>query len=140
MPNSKLYDHAKELLEESNSFLITTIDRNGFPSTIVVSPPVLREGISLFQFYIDGEGSTANNILKNAHGCICCYKEQEYRSLAIKGKFKLVEIEDMETLSPRLSDHAKELNYDYPVLAEFTSVTVKAHGDLKSRTVNVSEL
>lgn len=137
MVNNQIYQQSKQLIEESDSFLISTIDSNGFPSIIVVSPPIFRNRLRRLSFYIDGEGKTADNIRRNQLGCVCCYKEKEYKSLVIKGNFKIVEIENLQELQKELTDHQKNLDYEYPVMAELSAVSIKVHNNLKTKTIQI---
>jgi len=77
----------RKLLEESGSFLLATIDRNGFPNTIVVSKSIARIDFYRLKFYVDGDEKTVKNIQQNAKGNICCYSEKLYESLLLKGMF-----------------------------------------------------
>jgi len=140
MIEKQIHQQSKQLMEESDSFLISTIDRNNFPSIIVVSPPIFRNKLRTLCFYINGDGKTADNIRRNPLGCICCYKEKEHESLSMKGNFRIVEIKDVSSLKGELTDHQKDLDYEYPVMAEFKAMSIKVHNNLKTRTVQVSEM
>lgn len=139
MTEKRIYQQAHELIEGCQSFALSTIDRNGFPYTIIVGPPIQRKGISSFHFYINGDGRSASNITRNELGCVCCHYEAEHQSVAVRGKFKLIEIRDVEAVNQRLVDYQKELDYAFPVIAEFTALSLKVHRDLKTKQLNLSD-
>lgn len=139
MTEKRIYQQASELIESCQSFALSTIDRNGFPYTIIVRPPLMRKGISLFHFYINGDGRSAYNISRNELGCICCYHEANHQSVAVRGKFKLVEITDLAELDGQLADYQRELAYTFPVIAEFTALSLKVHSDLETKQLNLSD-
>ncbi|MFK4566412.1 pyridoxamine 5'-phosphate oxidase family protein [Enterococcus sp. UD-01] len=133
----ELHERILKLLNSSTVFLISTIDKRGFPTVIAVSAPLWREGLLKFQFYLDGNGETAKNIQLNPSGAICCYKEVEHESLLLKGKFSLQPIESADELEPRLSVYQKELAHSEPVLVIFETWTARIHMDKKTKNIIV---
>ncbi|WP_271490489.1 pyridoxamine 5'-phosphate oxidase family protein [Enterococcus sp. 5H] len=130
--DKKVIEHAKELLDLSESFLLTTNDRNGFPNTIVVSKPIVRASFHSLKFYVDGSGQTVDNIGRNNKGNICCYSESGRESLLLKGVFSVEMIEDFKLIEDRLNIYQKELNHQNPVILSFEVYTVKVHSQTKT--------
>ena len=117
----------RKILEESDSFLLSTIDRNGFPNTIVVSKPIVRNDFHSLKFYVDGNGKTVKNIQKNHKGNICCYNEYLYESLLMKGVFSVQFASEFKNLEERVSDYQKLLGHKNPVVLSFKVYTVKIY-------------
>lgn len=130
--DKKIIEHAKELLNTSESFLLSTNDRNGFPNTAVVSKPIVRASFHSLKFYVDGNGSTVKNITRNSKGNVCCYSESGYESLLLKGVFSIERIDDFKLIEERLNKYQKELNHENPVILSFEVYTVKVHSSTKT--------
>lgn len=117
----------RKLLEESDSFLLSTIDRNGFPNTIVVSKPIARIDFYSLKFYVDGDGKTVKNIQQNAKGNICCYNEELYESLLLKGMFSVQSITDFKNIEEQINNYQKLLGHKNPIILSFKVYTAKIH-------------
>lgn len=132
MDIQELSEKAQSMLSESNSFLLSSIDRNGFPGMIVVSSPIIRHGMHNLKFYIDGEGETAHNIQHNDMGSVCCFKEEDHESLLLKGRFSIHEIKDYKIIEDKLIDYQKELKHEYPIILSFETMSMKIHTERKT--------
>ncbi|MBL1227951.1 hypothetical protein IW492_01745 [Enterococcus sp. BWB1-3] len=139
MDIQELSEKAQCMLSEGSSFLLSTIDRNGFPGMIVVSAPIIRHGMYSLKFYIDGEGETAQNVENNSMGSVCCFKEEAKESLLLKGCFTIHEIEDYKVIEDKLAEYQKELNHKYPVIISFETLAVKIHSGRQTRAAELDE-
>ncbi|MDA9472896.1 pyridoxamine 5'-phosphate oxidase family protein [Enterococcus sp. 5H] len=133
----ELHERIVKLLTSSNVFLISTIDKRGFPTVIAVSEPLWREGLLKLQFYLDGNGETIRNIQKNPNGSVCCYEEIRHESLLMKGKFSITPIDSIDSVESKLSPYQKELNHKNPVVVTFDTWTAKIHIDKQTRDIIV---
>lgn len=128
----KLHHQIRYLLENSSTFLISTIDSRDFPTTIVVSPPIKKEGLQHLEFYLNGGGETAQNILKRKKGAVCCYQEAGHSSLVLKGNFTLrkFSLEDQKFLNA----YQDFLQHQDPVIAVFETMICKIHVEGQTRS------
>lgn len=133
----ELHERIVRLLNSSTVFLISTIDKRGFPTVIAVSDSLWREGLLKLQFYLDGNGETVRNIQSNPNGSVCCYEEIKHESLLLKGKFTIEPIESVETIELKLSNYQKELNHSDPVLVTFETWTARIHMDKRTKDIIV---
>lgn len=133
----ELHERIDKLLTSSNVFLISTIDKRGFPTVIAASGPLWREGLLKLQFYLDGNGETVKNIQVNPNGSICCYEEIKHESLLMKGKFSVNPIDSMDIIKPKLTTYQRELNHQNPVVVTFDTWTARIHMDKKTKDIIV---
>ncbi|WP_170924691.1 pyridoxamine 5'-phosphate oxidase family protein [Candidatus Enterococcus clewellii] len=122
-----MIEEIRKLIESSSSFLLSTIDRNGFPNTIVVSKPIARLDFYTLKFYVDGDGGTVKNIKQDSKGNVCCYNEAEHQSLLLKGVFSIHPIDGYTVIEDRLNDYQKLLDHKNPVIVSFDVYTAKVH-------------
>ncbi|MBP1045923.1 pyridoxamine 5'-phosphate oxidase family protein [Enterococcus sp. BWM-S5] len=122
-----MIEEIRKLIENSRSFLLSTVDRNGFPNTIVVSKPIARIDFHTLKFYVDGNGSTVKNIKQSSKGNVICYNEEKHQSLLLKGMFSVHEIEGYKIIEDRLNDYQKFLDHKNPVILSFDVYTAKVH-------------
>jgi len=117
----------RKLIANSNSFLLSTCDRNGFPHTIVVSKPIIRTDFYSLKFYVDGTADIVKNIQENNKGNVCCYNEGKFESLLMKGIFSIHSIEEYLIIKERLNDYQKFLKHENPVILSFEVYGIKIH-------------
>lgn len=122
-----MIEEIRKLIETTSSFLLSTIDRNGFPNTIVVSKPIARLDFYTLKFYVDGDGGTVKNIEQNSKGNVCCYNEEKHQSLLLKGVFSVHPIDGYKVIEERLNDYQKFLDHKNPVIVSFDVYTAKVH-------------
>lgn len=133
----ELHERILALLSSSTVFLIATIDQRGFPNVITVSRPLWREGLLRMRFYIDGDGETVQNILRNPNGSVCCYQEMQYESMSLKGKFTIEPIDSIEEVASSLTDYQRALAHKKPVVLAFETWTAKIHTDKQTKEIIV---
>jgi len=133
----ELHDRINHLLSSSTVFLIASIDYRGFPSVITVSRPLWREGLLKMRFYLDGDGETVQNLLRNPNGAVCCYQELEYESMSLKGKFSVEYLESLKDIEHELSDYQRELKHEKPVIVTFETWTAKIHSEKHTQEIIV---
>lgn len=138
--DQEIITKAKELLSTCDSFLLSTMDRNGFPNTIVVSKPIVRASFYNLKFYVDGEGQTVENILQNKKGNVCCYDEVRHESVLLKGIFSVEDIEEFKLIKDRLNQYQTQLAHKNPVVLSFEVYTVKVHSQTKNYWKDVDTL
>ncbi|MGX7351749.1 hypothetical protein RU97_GL001167 [Enterococcus canis] len=127
------YETMHKLIQISQTFLISTIDVRGFPTTIVVSPPLQRDGIQMMTFYLNGNGESVENIIRDGKGSVCCYREKSYQSLSLKGKFSIRPFSEEDRAL--LNQYQLKLDHEEPVTVVFETMIAKVHAE--GRTVNL---
>ncbi|WYJ89857.1 hypothetical protein A5888_001583 [Enterococcus sp. 9E7_DIV0242] len=133
----ELHERILKLLNSSTVFLIATVDQRGFPNVITVSRPLWREGLLRMRFYVDGEGETVQNILKNPNGSVCCYQEMQFESMALKGKFTIEPVDSVDEVESSLTDYQRALAHKKPVVLSFETWTAKIHIDKQTKEIIV---
>lgn len=121
----KLYEQINDLMKSCETFLISTVDKRGFPTTIVVSAPLNRRGFQRLEFYLSADGETIDNIARNKKGAVCCYNDAIHQSLLFKGNFstRLMNEEDDSLLNP----YQRQLDHEHGIIAVFETMTAKVH-------------
>lgn len=121
----KLYEQINDLMKTSETFLISTLDKRGFPTTIVVSAPLNQRGFQRLEFYLNAQGETIDNIVRNKKGAICCYNEVTHQSLLFKGNFSTRLMDDDD--AALLNDYQRQLDHEHGIIAVFETMTAKIH-------------
>src|SRR5437016_3305978 len=118
-----MLEKANELLKNSEVFILSTNDQNGFPNTAVVSRPVIRMSFHNLKFYINGDGQTVKNICINNKGSVCCYDKYNYESVLLKGVYAIEKVSDFRIVENELNEYQKILEYTNPVILSFETYT-----------------
>lgn len=127
-----IQEQIQHILTTSPTFLISTVDTRGFPTTIVVSPPLYDKGMHEMTFYLNAAGETADNILRNPQGAVCCFIENEHQSLVLKGHFQLRGLKEED--KKYLNEYQISLKHQEAVLAIFETMICKLHAEGVTRS------
>ncbi|MBL1227842.1 pyridoxamine 5'-phosphate oxidase family protein [Enterococcus sp. BWB1-3] len=133
----EVHDQINHLLNSSTVFLLATLDYRGFPTVITVSRPLWRIGLLKMYFYLNENGETVRNIMRDATGSVCCYDESDHESISLKGKFSIEPVDSENDLDSNLTAYQKELNHEYPVIVVFETGTAKIHMNKQTQDVIV---
>lgn len=131
----KLHERIVDLLNSSTVFFLATIDQRGFPSIVVVSSPLWRNGLLRLQFYLDGNGETVTNIRQNSNGAVSCYRELAHESLMLKGQFSIETDYDEAQVQAHLSHYQKELAHTQPTLVVFETWSARIHANKVTKDI-----
>ncbi|WP_071130887.1 pyridoxamine 5'-phosphate oxidase family protein [Enterococcus timonensis] len=119
------HQEVQDLIKMATTFLVSTVDERGFPTTIVVAPPIHQIGIQRLEFYVSGSSETVENILRNGLGSVCCYSLDKHESLLLKGTFGTKKF--LPEDEPLLNDYQHFLQYEDAVLIRFETMICKSH-------------
>ena len=133
----EVHERLNDLLSPSPVFLLATIDHRGFPTVITVSRPIWREGLLRMRFYLNGDGETVQNIMREATGSVCCFEEEVHESISLKGKFSIEQADRVKEFEPQLTEYQKELGHGNPVVVLFETWTAKIHMEKQTQDIIV---
>ena len=62
----------EKIIEEADAFVLSTVDKNGFPLNVILSKILDRSGFATLLFYLNEQTKVMNNIKLNPRGTVSC--------------------------------------------------------------------
>jgi general stress protein 26 len=79
------------LIEKQGVSFISSVDKNGFPNTKAMLPPVKRDGIKTFYWHTNTSSMRIKQYKNNAKACIYFYDKRFFRGVMLKGTMEVLE-------------------------------------------------
>ncbi|GAK47035.1 pyridoxamine 5'-phosphate oxidase [Secundilactobacillus oryzae JCM 18671] len=132
---------ANQIIQDTNVFQVATIDEQGFPCQVALTPlPINRSGNSVL-FYTSGKTTIIRNMTRSSNASIFCFNEADYSSVSLKGTLRIMQSEPInDELQNALTTFQKTLNYEDPVILKFSAMTLKVRYNNAITTENLEKL
>jgi len=125
----------RNLIDNVDVSIISSVDEDGFPNTKAMLPPRKREGIKYFYFTTNTSSMRVGQFTANNKACIYFYDKRFFRGVMLKGTMEV--LHDAETKQMIWRD-GDEMYYpkgvtdpDYCVL-KFTAASGRFYSNFKS--------
>lgn len=84
-------DRFEQIIKKAESFVLSTVDKNGFPKNIILSQVLERSGSVTLLFYLDEQIKIMNIIKSNPRGTVSCavHHETHIETLNLNGTFTI---------------------------------------------------
>ena len=117
---------AQKMIQATAVFTVATIDENGFPTTVALSPLPSDRHIEQLFFYTSRQTTTVKNIQRCNRATLFCYNLTDYSSLMLKGHLTLAGHEAFTTdWRNELTPFQQRLAYHDPVILKFQTNSIK---------------
>lgn len=117
---------ALKMIQAAPVFTLATVDANGYPTMVALSPLPNKRRLEELFFYTSRQTTTAYNLQHSKRAALFCYDLTDYSSLMLKGRLSLVGTnafdQDWRT---QLNSFQQRLDYHDPVILRFQTVAIK---------------
>lgn len=79
------------LIDKQSVSLISSVDKEGYPNTKAMLPPVKREGIKTFYWHTNAPSMRIKQYRNNPKACIYFFDKRFFRGVMLKGTMEVVE-------------------------------------------------
>lgn len=79
------------LIYKQSVSLISSVDKEGYPNTKAMLPPVKREGIKTFYWHTNAPSMRIKQYRNNPKACIYFFDKRFFRGVMLKGTMEVVE-------------------------------------------------
>lgn len=82
-------DRFEQIIKEADAFVLSTVDKHGFPLNIILTQVLERSGSVTLLFYLDEQSKIINTIKVNPRGTVSCaiHHETHIETLNLNGTF-----------------------------------------------------
>ncbi len=108
---------ALHMIQTAPVFTLATVDADGFPTMVALSPLPIKRSLEELYFYTSRQTSTTQNIQNWRQASLFYYQLSDYASIMLRGKLSLVGTNVFEQdWRAELTDFQQQLNYKDPVV------------------------
>lgn len=117
---------ALHMIQTTSVFTLATVDADGFPTMVALSPLPIKRSLEELYFYTSRQTSTTQNIQNWRQASLFYYQLSDYASIMLRGKLSLVGTNVFEQdWRAELTDFQQQLNYIDPVILRFQTSSIK---------------
>ena len=117
---------ALHMIQAAPIFTLATIDANGFPTMVALSPMPTHRSLEELFFYTSRQTTTAQNIRASKRASLFCYNLSDYSSVMLKEHITFAGIDAFDQdWHLELNAFQRRLNYKDPVILRFQTSAVK---------------
>lgn len=117
-------DKAEKILQETTSYVLSTIDQNNFPSSIVLTKVLKRFGYVTLFFYLDECSQPVINMKKVPRGSVSCSIDYSDRieTLNLRGTFYIESNWKVKKIRKIVEEVQDKLKIDEAVIVVFETM------------------
>ncbi|MCT3228896.1 pyridoxamine 5'-phosphate oxidase family protein [Lactiplantibacillus plantarum] len=117
---------ALHMIQTAPVFTLATVDADGFPTMVALSPLPIKRSLEELYFYTSRQTSTTQNIQNWRQASLFYYQLSDYASIMLRGKLSLVGTNVFEQdWRAELTDFQQQLNHKDPVILRFQTSSIK---------------
>jgi len=117
---------AEQMIAATTVFTVATIDANGYPTTVALSPLATERTLTSLFFYTSRQTTTVQNLQACKRATLFCYDDTNYSSLMLKGHLAEVGAPQLPAnWQTVLTPFQRALNYHDPVILKFQTSAIK---------------
>ncbi|RRK10502.1 pyridoxamine 5'-phosphate oxidase family protein [Lactiplantibacillus garii] len=117
---------ALHLIQTAPVFTLATVDPNGFPTMVALSPLPTRRRLEELFFYTSRQTTTAQNLQTSKRASLFCYNLHDYSSVMLRGRLSLAGTDAFDQdWHLELNAFQRRLAYKDPVILRFQTNAVK---------------
>jgi general stress protein 26 len=79
------------LIEKQGISFISSVDKDGFPNTKAMLPPVIREGIRIFYWHTNTSSMRVGQYKNNPKACIYFCDKRFFREVMLRGTMEVLD-------------------------------------------------